>query len=100
MADEVVRKVAELARLALPEDELRALTADLARILERVARLGTVDVEGVPPFSHGALLESVWREDDPRPGLPREAALALAPEARDGYYRVPVVVRRDGEEKP
>lgn len=90
------RRVAELARLGLDEAELRAVTGDLNRILERVARLSAIDVEGVEPLSHVTDLHTVWRDDEPRPGLERSEVLALAPDAAAGCFRVPTVVRREG----
>lgn len=89
------RQVAKLARLGLAEAELAALTDDLNKILERVARLQAVDVEGVEPLAHVGDLHSVLREDEPRPGLTRAEALACAPDAASGCFRVPTVIRRE-----
>jgi aspartyl-tRNA(Asn)/glutamyl-tRNA(Gln) amidotransferase subunit C len=48
-----------------------------------------MDLEGVEPTSHVVALENVLRADEPRPSLPRERALAAAPEPVDGAFRVP-----------
>lgn len=92
--------MANLARLGLDDDELLALTNDLNKILERVARLEAVDVQGVEPLAHVGDLHSVLREDVPRPGLTREEALASAPDAESGCFRVPIVLHREEGGRP
>jgi aspartyl-tRNA(Asn)/glutamyl-tRNA(Gln) amidotransferase subunit C len=84
-----VLHVARLARLRLSEDEVETMAAELSGILGHVDRIGKLDLEGVEPTTHVVALENVLRADDPRPSLPREAALANAPEPQDGAFRVP-----------
>jgi aspartyl-tRNA(Asn)/glutamyl-tRNA(Gln) amidotransferase subunit C len=48
-----------------------------------------LDLEGVEPTTHVVELQNVLREDEPRPCLPREKALAGAPDVADGGFRVP-----------
>jgi aspartyl-tRNA(Asn)/glutamyl-tRNA(Gln) amidotransferase subunit C len=91
-----VRHVAALARLGLKEDELAGLAAELSRILDHVQRLAECDTAGVPPTAHVLALRGVTREDQVRPGLGREAALANAPAQLHGYFLVPRVVE-EGE---
>ena len=86
---EQVLHVAKLARLALSEDELARLESQLAAILEAVGKVSELDLADVPPTSHPLDLVNVFAEDEPRPCLPREAALANAPDAADGAFRVP-----------
>jgi len=86
---EQVLHVAKLARLRLSEPELETMTGELSGILEHVDRIGKLDLEGVEPTSHVVELENVLRADVPRPSLPREVALAPAPEPLDGAFRVP-----------
>lgn len=92
---EEVEHVAELARLALTAEEIDALTPELAAILDHAAELSALDTEGVPPTAHPLPLVNVFRADEPRSGLPRDAVLAEAPEAEDGRFRVPRIL---GEE--
>lgn len=84
-----VLHVARLARLKLSEEEVERMVGELSGILEHVDRIGNLDLEGVEPTSHVVKLENVLRPDDPRPSLPREAALASAPEPQDGAFRAP-----------
>ncbi len=86
---EQVLHVARLARLRLSEEEVETMTGELSGILEHVDRIGKLDLEGVEPTSHVVALENVLRPDEPRPSLPREVALAPAPEPLDGAFRVP-----------
>jgi aspartyl-tRNA(Asn)/glutamyl-tRNA(Gln) amidotransferase subunit C len=81
--------VARLAWLALSEDEIERLTGELDKILEAVGIVSELDLADVPPTSHPLDLVNVSAEDVPEPSLPREAALANAPEAEDGLFKVP-----------
>lgn len=84
-----VLHVARLARLSLSEEEVERMVGELSGILEHVDRIGNLDLEGVEPTSHVVKLENVLRPDEPRPSLPRDVALASAPEPRDGAFRAP-----------
>lgn len=96
--DEVAH-VAKLARLALDEAERDAMARQLGRILEYVEQLRGLDVSDVPPLTHPlADLVNVFRDDEPRPGLEREAALANAPDRDGPFFRVPAVMEDGGEE--
>jgi aspartyl-tRNA(Asn)/glutamyl-tRNA(Gln) amidotransferase subunit C len=87
---EQVLHVARLARLRLSDDEVETMVGELSGILEHVDRIGNLDLEGVEPTSHVVALENVLRPDDaPWQSLPREVALASAPEPSEGAFRVP-----------
>ncbi len=87
---EQVLHVAKLARLRLTDAEVDVMAGELSGILEHVDRIGNLDLEGVEPTSHVVALENVMRSDEaPWESLPREVALAEAPEPQDGAFRVP-----------
>ncbi len=86
--DEVLH-VAKLARLALTDDEIERFGAQLDAILDAVGKVGELDLAGVPPTSHPLDLANVWRDDDPRPSIALEHALANAPDPDGAYFRVP-----------
>ena len=86
-----VLHVARLARLDLSDDEVERLTAELAAILDAVSKVSELDLADVPPTSHPLALVNVWAEDEPRPSLSQEDALANAPDPVDGAFRVPAV---------
>ncbi|GBC98177.1 Glutamyl-tRNA(Gln) amidotransferase subunit C [bacterium HR17] len=89
--DEVLH-VALLARLELDAEEIERYTWELNRILEHIEKLSELDTEGVEPTSHAVPLANVFRPDEPGTPLPREEVLMNAPDAVDGYFRVPRVV--------
>ena len=86
--DEVVH-VARLARLALTDEELDRFAGQLDAILEAVGKVSELDLSGVEPTLHPLELSNVWAEDEPRPSLPVEDALANAPGVEDNAFRVP-----------
>ena len=86
---EDVLHVARLARLAIPEAEIETVQAQLGAILEAVGKVAELDLSGVEPTSHPLDLVNAWEEDNPRPSLDRESALANAPDPREGAFRVP-----------
>ena len=87
-----VAHLARLSRLALDDDELDGLAAQLDVILGAVARVGEVAADAIPPTSHAVPLQNVFRADERRPGLTQEQALAGAPAAEDGRFRVPRIL--------
>ncbi len=91
ITDDDVRHVARLARLELREDEVGRFREQLAAILEAVGKVAELDLEGVEPTAHPLDLVNVFGEDEPRPSLSSEDALANAPDPEDGYFGVPAV---------
>jgi aspartyl-tRNA(Asn)/glutamyl-tRNA(Gln) amidotransferase subunit C len=87
-----VEHVARLARLHLADEELERMRAQLDRILAYIDKLRELDVEGVEPTSHAVPLVNVMRDDEPRPCLPRDEALANAPDRAGELFRVPRII--------
>ena len=86
--DEVLH-VARLARLALSDEEIDRLGAQLNAILEAVGKVSELDLAGVEPTAHPLDLVNVWADDEPRASLTVEDALAHAPDREAGFFRVP-----------
>jgi aspartyl-tRNA(Asn)/glutamyl-tRNA(Gln) amidotransferase subunit C len=85
-----VLHVARLARLELTEDEQRRMSEELSKVLDHIERIGELgDLADVEPTAHVIAVENALREDLPRPSLPPDVALAGAPEADQGGFRVP-----------
>jgi aspartyl-tRNA(Asn)/glutamyl-tRNA(Gln) amidotransferase subunit C len=85
-----VLHVARLARLELNEEELEVMAGELSGVLghiEKISELG--DLDDVAPTSHVVTVENALRADEPRPSLPREVALASAPDPAQDGFRVP-----------
>ena len=86
---EQVLHVARLARLQLTDDEVTKISGELSNILEHIEKIGELDLDGVPPTSHAVEVANALRPDEPRACLPREVALAQAPDVADDGFRVP-----------
>jgi aspartyl-tRNA(Asn)/glutamyl-tRNA(Gln) amidotransferase subunit C len=86
---EQVLHVARLARLELGDDEVTKISGELSNILEHIEKIGELDLDGVPPTSHAVEVANALRPDEPRRCLPREVALAQAPDVADDGFRVP-----------
>ncbi len=84
-----VLHVARLARLRLDDDEVQAMSGELSAVLDHIARIGELDLDGVPPTSHVVEVTGRLREDEPRPCLPRQVALEQAPAVQDDGFLVP-----------
>jgi aspartyl-tRNA(Asn)/glutamyl-tRNA(Gln) amidotransferase subunit C len=87
-----VEHVAQLARLALTDDEFEHFTGQLEVILDHAAQIAALDTHDVPPTAHPLPLVNVLRADVVRPSLPRDEVLAMAPAAEDGRFRVPRIL--------
>ena len=91
--DKTVRKVARLARLALPDDQVAPMAAELSGIMAWIEQLNEVDIEGVEPMTsavEGAALP--MRDDVVTEGDDPDLVLKNAPKSEDGFYVVPKVV--------
>lgn len=88
---DLVREIAALARLELTPEQAERLAPQFTRILGHFQVLEELYTEGVEPMT-GPGTGEVRRPDDPRPGLPREAVLANAPDPRDGFFAVPKTI--------
>jgi aspartyl-tRNA(Asn)/glutamyl-tRNA(Gln) amidotransferase subunit C len=90
LSREQVLHVARLARLELSEDEVETMAGELSGVLDHIEKISELgDLADVPPTSHVVEVENALRADEPRPSLPREVALAAAPDAAQGGFRVP-----------
>lgn len=92
LSREEVEHIAELARLALSDEELALYQGQLSAILEYFERLQELDTEAIPPTATVLPLRSVMREDEVHPPFPREEILANAPAAEEGCFKVPAVL--------
>ena len=88
---EDVLHVARLARLEIPESEVEHVREELGAILEAVGKVAELDLSDIEPTSHPLAVVNVWAEDEPRPSLSPEDALANAPDPVNGAFRVPAV---------
>lgn len=87
-----VEHVARLARLALDDSELEALTVQMDAILGYVDQLRALNTDGIIPTAHAVPVENAFRVDEVRPSLGTDKALGNAPAAGEGCFRVPKVI--------
>ena len=89
---DTVRRIAKLARLAVPEERLQPLAGELNGIFQWVEMLNEVDVAGVPAMTSVVAQKLKWREDAVSDGGQAEALLANAPDREGEFFVVPKVV--------
>lgn len=90
-----VARLAALARIDLGESDLDRLSGQISAIIDAVAKVQEVATPDVSATSHPIPMTNVFRPDVVRPSLSQADALAAAPEAEDGRFRVPQIL---GEE--
>jgi aspartyl-tRNA(Asn)/glutamyl-tRNA(Gln) amidotransferase subunit C len=89
---EEVKHIADLARLDLSAEELQRYCQQLSAILDYAAILQTIDTREIPPTSSVLVARSVFRADEPRPGLTRDDLMSNAPHTQQNQFRVPPVM--------
>ena len=97
ITEQEVRRVAELANLALTPEEIARMTQDMSGILEHMDKLNELDTADVEPMAqvlYASADEVTLREDIEREPLSNADALANAPLAGQGYFKVPKVIER------
>ena len=89
---DTVRRIARLARIALPEERVAPMEGDLNGILKWMEQLNEVDVAGVEPMTSVVAHKLRMREDVVTDGDKAEAVTANAPLSEDHFFLVPKVV--------
>lgn len=87
-----VKRIARLARIAVPEGDLAHLADELSGILKWVEQLDAVDTAGVEPMTSVVAVTLPMREDVVTDGAAQDKVLANAPEPTRGFFTVPKVV--------
>jgi aspartyl-tRNA(Asn)/glutamyl-tRNA(Gln) amidotransferase subunit C len=90
-----VAHLARLSRLALADEELDHLAAQLDEIISAVERVQEVAAEGIPPTTHALSLDNVFRDDVEWPCLSPQQALDQAPAVEQQRFRVPRILAED-----
>ncbi len=91
LSKDEVRHVATLARIGLEPGDEEFYAEQLSGILGHIDRLQQLDTEDIPPTAQVVEIESRLRDDEPRPCLTQEEALANAPATVNGFFRVPAI---------
>lgn len=92
---EQVAHLAELAHIDMTDAELDQMATDLSSMVTLFGSISQVASEDVPATSHPVPLTNVFRDDEESHVLTNEQAIAYAPDAEDGQFKVPAIL--DGE---
>ena len=87
-----VKKAADLARIAISDDEAEAALAPLEQVFTLIEQMQTQDADGVEPMAHAQDISSRLREDIVTETDKREALQASAPATEKGLFLVPKVI--------
>jgi aspartyl-tRNA(Asn)/glutamyl-tRNA(Gln) amidotransferase subunit C len=90
-----VKHVANLARLAITEEETEKFTKQLDAIITFAEQLNELNTENVEPTYHVLDMKNVLREDKAQKGLPLEEVLKNAPLHQDGQIKVPSIMGKE-----
>jgi aspartyl-tRNA(Asn)/glutamyl-tRNA(Gln) amidotransferase subunit C len=96
LSQDEVRHVAQLARLALGDEEMSRFGRQLSQILDYIQTLNELDTSQVEPTAHVVPMANVWREDEVEPSAGREAVLGNAPDRTEEFFRVPKIIAEGG----
>lgn len=97
ITEQEVRRVAELAQLALTDDEIVRMAHDMSAVLVHIDKLNELDTTNVEPMTqvlYDAEETATLRADVEKPSLANAEAVANAPVTSGGYYKVPRVIER------
>ena len=89
---EEVKKVANLARLELDEDEINNHAEQLEKILEYIKQLEKIDTDNVPCTTRAIEVVNVFRNDEKKNSDCTEELLQLRPSKEDKYFKVPKII--------
>ncbi|RLI97091.1 MAG: Asp-tRNA(Asn)/Glu-tRNA(Gln) amidotransferase subunit GatB [Candidatus Aenigmatarchaeota archaeon] len=89
---ETVRKVAQVARLRLSENEVREFSKDMESILEAFEDLKEMDTENVKPTFQPIDTKNVMRDDEIEESLSQEDALDNTKQKENGYFKGPKAI--------
>ena len=87
-----VARIAALARIRVPEEELEGLAAEMEKIIGWVKQLDKVNTDDVSPMASVVDVDLPWRDDKVNDGDCRDKILANAPEKAEGFFAVPKVL--------
>ncbi len=92
--NEIVDKLAHLARLNFDDTEKQEIKEDLKKMISFVEKINELDVEGVAPVLHMSAEVNVLREDEVKGSVTRAEGLLNAPAANDAFFLVPKVIQK------
>jgi len=94
--ESLVRRLAQLARLELSDQEIIQFTTQLSAIMDYIEKLNELNTDNVEPLVYCLPICNVFRADEVLPSLTQEQTLANAPDAENGYFKVPKILEDGG----
>ncbi|MNT73861.1 Glutamyl-tRNA(Gln) amidotransferase subunit C [compost metagenome] len=91
---QTIHKVADLARIAIKEEEIDALIPDMNKILTFMEKLNELDTKGVEPLVYMNTEENVWREDIAKQELSVADGLKNAARHNEEFFLVPKIIEK------
>jgi aspartyl-tRNA(Asn)/glutamyl-tRNA(Gln) amidotransferase subunit C len=95
VTDALVDKLANLARLHIPDSEKEIMKNDLQQMIAFVDKLKEIDTTGVQPLLHMSSNVNVFREDEVKGSITTEQALKNAPMHDEQFFKVPKVIKKN-----
>jgi len=92
LSHDEVRRIAELAKLDLTDDEVALYAGQISHILDYFQKLQALDTSQIPPTASVLPLRNVLRDDVALPALSPQQVIANAPDAEDNQFRVSAVL--------
>jgi len=89
---EDVKQLANVSQIAMTDEEAENYVADMQSIFDFATMLQELNTDDVEPTLHILQETNVLRADEPKRLLTQEEALKNAPEAKDGYFKVPSIL--------
>ncbi len=89
---DVIRYVADLARIGLSQQEEKLFAEQLNHILAYMEQLNMLDTKDIEPMSHAVSMGNILRKDIARSPLSNDDALKNAPEREEGFFKVPKII--------
>lgn len=94
VTNEMVEKIAHLARLRIPEADKETVKNELQKMIEFVDKLNELDTTGIEPLMHMSNNINAVREDEVKESIPKVDALKNAPVSDGVFFKVPKVIKK------
>ena len=97
ISEQEVKKIAELSRLSLTNEELKKRTKDMNNILDYMDTLNEIDTENVEELYNVHDMNNSLREDSYESSLDKKDVLANSPNSNSDYIEVPLTVKKESQ---
>tara|TARA_Y100000589_G_C26664359_1_gene431273 strand:+ start:231 stop:539 length:309 start_codon:yes stop_codon:yes gene_type:complete len=94
ITEQQVRKVAELARLRLSDNQARLQALQIEKILDYINQLEKIDTNDVPCTTRAIEVINVLRKDENKKFEERDDLLDLAPAREKDFFKVPKIIKK------